>query len=346
MSAGISVERIWENGEHCAFTDLIRFRDFWLCSFRESDSHAHGRDGILRVIGSRDGRVWKTVTVFALEGFDLREARFSVMPDGRLILVLAVRVFREGSFRWLQSLASFTVDGENWSPLQISGPPDVWIWRPCWHLGLAYTWSRRIKSPGETGSNPFYLMRSADGLQWDTIASAPMGNEASVYFGPDGTMYCLGRQENAVLGESAPPYTNWEWYRLGYFIGGPNWIELSDGRLIAGGRNFSDPGDVAAGRRPSLPKMVLALVDLEAKCYVPTLVLPSGGDCSYPGFVEHEGDLWVSYYSSHEGSTSIYLARVPLTLLGDDLSADIPPSHSVGPDPAFSGAVTQELLPA
>ena len=42
------------------------------------------------------------------------------------------------------------------------------------------------------------------------------------------------------------------------------------------------------------------------------LTLPSGGDTSYPGLVWHDGLLWVSYYSSHEGKTSIYLAKVKL----------------------------------
>ena len=42
------------------------------------------------------------------------------------------------------------------------------------------------------------------------------------------------------------------------------------------------------------------------------LTLPSGGDTSYPGLVWHAGLLWVSYYASHEGKTSIYLAKVKL----------------------------------
>ena len=42
------------------------------------------------------------------------------------------------------------------------------------------------------------------------------------------------------------------------------------------------------------------------------LALPSGGDTSYPGLVWHDGLLWVSYYASHEGKTSIYLAKVRL----------------------------------
>jgi len=41
-----------------------------------------------------------------------------------------------------------------------------------------------------------------------------------------------------------------------------------------------------------------------------TLKLPSAGDTSYAGLVWHDDLLWISYYSSHEERTSIYLARV------------------------------------
>ena len=44
--------------------------------------------------------------------------------------------------------------------------------------------------------------------------------------------------------------------------------------------------------------------------YEPVLTFPSGGDTSYPGLVWHDGLLWMSYYSSHEGKTSIYLAKI------------------------------------
>ena len=44
--------------------------------------------------------------------------------------------------------------------------------------------------------------------------------------------------------------------------------------------------------------------------YEPALTLPSGGDTSYAGMVWHDDFLWMSYYSSHEGGTSIYLAKV------------------------------------
>lgn len=48
----------------------------------------------------------------------------------------------------------------------------------------------------------------------------------------------------------------------------------------------------------------------------PYCKLPSGGDCSYPGIIREGDHLLVSYYSSHEGSTNIYLAKVPLPKKG------------------------------
>jgi hypothetical protein len=49
---------------------------------------------------------------------------------------------------------------------------------------------------------------------------------------------------------------------------------------------------------------------MQGASLAPALVLPSGGDCSYPGLAFFGGRLWVSYYSSHEGRTAIYLAIV------------------------------------
>jgi hypothetical protein len=56
----------------------------------------------------------------------------------------------------------------------------------------------------------------------------------------------------------------------------------------------------------------LAWVDRDTGKLTEFQKLPSGGDSSYAGLVWHDKVLWVSYYSSHEGKTSIYLARVKL----------------------------------
>jgi hypothetical protein len=76
---------------------------------------------------------------------------------------------------------------------------------------------------------------------------------------------------------------------------------LPDDRLIAVVRLYD------GGARTSVCQL-----DPDAGSLTELLRLPSGGDTSYAGLAWHEGRLWISYYSSHEGRTSIYLARVNL----------------------------------
>ncbi len=79
---------------------------------------------------------------------------------------------------------------------------------------------------------------------------------------------------------------------------GPNFIRLPDGGLWASARRYHADGATT----------VLARMTPES--YEPVLILPSGSDNSYPGMVWHDNLLWMSYYSSHEEKTSIYLAKI------------------------------------
>jgi hypothetical protein len=121
----------------------------------------------------------------------------------------------------------------------------------------------------------------------------------------DDTCLCLLRRDgddaSAQLGIAKPPYTDWSWKDLGVKIGGPHMIRLPDGRIVAAVRLYD--GQVRTS---------LMWLDPEAGALTEFLKLPSGGDTSYPGLVWHDELLWVSYYSSHEGKTSIYLAKVKL----------------------------------
>jgi hypothetical protein len=78
-------------------------------------------------------------------------------------------------------------------------------------------------------------------------------------------------------------------------------IQLPDERILAVTRLYND------GTRTSL-----SWLDVANGKLTEVLKLPSGGDTSYAGLVLHDGLLWISYYSSHEGQTSIYLARVKI----------------------------------
>jgi hypothetical protein len=45
----VSVEKIWDRGNHNAFTDLIRFQNLFYCTFREAAAHVGG-NGQIRVL--------------------------------------------------------------------------------------------------------------------------------------------------------------------------------------------------------------------------------------------------------------------------------------------------------
>ena len=104
-----------------------------------------------------------------------------------------------------------------------------------------------------------------------------------------------------MLGRTAAPYTEWKWTDLGVFLGGPNFFRTPRGEWIAVGRLLD------GGARTSV-----LWLDVEHSAMTELATLPSGGDTSYPGLVWHDDMLWISYYSSHEARTSIYLAKVKI----------------------------------
>src|SRR2546428_7390583 len=80
----VEVRRIWDRAPHNAFTDLVRFRDRWICVFREGRSHV-SPDGAIRVITSRDGRDWTSVARLVSAKADLRDPKVTVTPGGRFM---------------------------------------------------------------------------------------------------------------------------------------------------------------------------------------------------------------------------------------------------------------------
>jgi hypothetical protein len=90
---------------------------------------------------------------------------------------------------------------------------------------------------------------------------------------------------------------------------------------------------LAAGRdyRPAPEGAKTAVGWLDDAGWQPALTLPSGGDTSYPGMVEHDGQIWVSYYASHEGKSAIYVAKVRIPAGG--AAAAGPPDFDRGVRP-------------
>lgn len=302
-------KRIWDRSPHNAFTDLVRYRDRFYCVFREGETHVSG-DGSLRVISSKDGDTWESAALIRSDNSDLRDAKITVTPDNFLMLSGA-EALHDKSRNTHQSLAWFSEDGKNWSQKFAIADPDFWLWRVTWHKNKAYGIGY-----GCGKEKSLRLYASSDGKNFETLVPRLMEdgypNETSIVFEGD-TAYCLLRRDGqdastntGLIGVSEAPYTNWQWKDLKVKIGGPHLIQLPDRRWLAAVRLYDNK-----------VRTSLCWIDPQTAKFTEFLKLPSGGDTSYAGLAVHDQQLWVSYYSSHEGKSNIYLSKLPIQSLAD-----------------------------
>lgn len=325
----VEVKKIWDAAPHNAFTSLTKYKDEWFVTFRESSGHVPGTDGAVRVLVSKDGSAWESAALLTETGVDLRDPKFCIAPDERLMLTIGGSIYEGASAPGAnrkrtaaRTRTAFSNDGRTWTAPQPACADGQWLWRvtqrphaqppfdppgvPELLYGVAYTVADENKFK-------LSLWQSPDGAQFTRFTNLDPGrnvlpNETTIRFGDSGTMLALTRSENtgqrghAMFGLSEPPYDKWSWTDTGHIVQGPDFIRLADGRMFYGGRDFVD------GKANTTIGILTATGQA-----MPLLVLPSGGDCSYPGLAEGpDGQVWVSYYSSHEGKASIYLARLKL----------------------------------
>jgi hypothetical protein len=298
----VEVKKNWDKAPHNAFTDLIRYKGEWLCTFREAKNHwGPGAHGKIRIISSTDGAEWHSVTLMTQEG-DLRDPKLCITPDNKLMLLCYRRFNPPRTDIHEQSFVYFSSDGREWTePVEV-GYHDSWLWRVTWHNGKAYGISYHKTEQENASGDPYrgLLLISDDGKKFTLHSDIGHGGESTIRFDKDGKAYCLLRTTgNALLGQAEYPYRDWSWKDTGFKFGGPEMIILPDGRILAAGRLYEGKTRTSLG-----------WIDPRSGKLTEVVQLPSGGDTSYPGLVLHDGLLWVSYYSSHEGKTSIYLAKV------------------------------------
>lgn len=292
--------RIWQQAPHNAFTDLIYFHYTLWCVFREGSAHV-SPDGQFRILRSLDGIHWLSSAVISMAGADLRDAKFSLLPDGRLMLYGA-GALHDKSQQSHQSFAWFSDNGLEWSAPVAIGEPNFWLWRLAWFgqqaLAVSYHCGqpRLVKAYQTRDARHFVPLGQA-------IYQGSYANESAICFEPDGTALCLLRRdpENGLLGVARPPYHDWQWTDIGCRIGGPAMLRLADGQLLVCVRLYDQQVRTSLCK---LDRLTGKLTELQ--------VLPSGGDCSYAGMVLRENSLYISYYSSHEQRSAIYVTRLEL----------------------------------
>lgn len=315
------VSKIWDAAPHNAFTDLVHWRGRFYCSFREGSGHVPGvagTDGTARVICSDDGETWRSVALLSAEEIDLRDPKLSVTPDDRLMVVMGGSYYDGTTLLQRIAQVAFLDDpeGEFSAPEPATIDPAIatstdWLWRVDWHGDTAYG----VVYQPNSDAWGLHLVSSQDGVHYKHVAEFDLPgrpNEATVRFDPDGTMRIVVRNEDGTArghyGTSSAPYTEWNWTDVDCRLGGPDFIRLESGVRLLCTRCYDPPGATTVVGRLA-----------DDGHFQQILTLPSGGDTSYPGMVVHDEVLWISYYSSHEGRTSIYMAQLDLAWIEEAL---------------------------
>lgn len=315
-----NVRRVFHNGEHNAFTDLARFQGKFYLTFRSCpDGHMVHPTASIIILSSDDGQQWRPVHRFSVPLRDTRDPHFLTFA-GRLFVYTGAwycgsttPAVKDYDLNKHLGYAAWSDDGATWhSPIMLEGTFGHYIWRAAAFGGKAYLCGRRkigfeIEARGEGRRVESLMLESDDGLIWRkrAVFQDIAGDETAFRFEADGGILGIGRRggDPAQLLRSRPPYAVWDRQELDRYIGGPLLTKWNN-RYVVGGRKITSEGG---------PKTALYwLADDQLHEFAE---LPSGGDNSYPGFLELGPDrALVSYYSSHERDdagqtiTAIYLA--------------------------------------
>ena len=313
-----SVKTIRQDSNHNAFTDLCRYRGRFYLTFRSCpDGHGYAGSSCIVILGSENGEDWTEEFKFVVPGRDVRDPHFIEFQDTLFLYTGTWLMPDPGTPMNLNDHLGYgiwTEDGNRWNgPQFLEGTYGHYIWRAAvWGERVFLCGRRRrgfqvsIEAEERPESIESAMLVSDNGFVWSfkTLFAEQYGDETAFVFEEDGSILALvrdGDSKRARVCRAKAPWNEWTRASLKCNVGGPLLVQWGDNYLV-GGRQPNAEGTAT---------MTLSwLVDDTLK---QAAVLPSGGDCSYPGFVPiNNGRGLLSYYSSHEGPTSIYLAKLNL----------------------------------
>ena len=346
-----SIKKIYSDGRHSAFTDMEYWKGRYYVTFRNGGGHARPGDyGDVLVIRSRDLKTWELCArLSAGEEHDDRDPHLLNLGDELSVSFFSAYPKQSGQLLYektgggghrVQACASFTSDGVSWSTPEVVRE-GCSIWQVERFGGVCYA------SFGSKGA--LAIGKSLDGRNWEEGAAIPFPTqqtvEAGIWVTENEKMQLVVRmsknEEMAYLAESEPPYTDWKLTKLNYTVHCPVFRRVGDELWVAGKTITAQfPSSVAIPPEPSAEKIAsltrqderliktpqdwhTAIWKLVGDRLEPILVLPSRGDCGYPGLVVEEDRVLMSFYSQHdvdegpkpkhgEHASEIYLAEIGL----------------------------------
>lgn len=314
-----SIRQVYDDGDHNAFTDLCHFNGSIYLTFRTCPGgHMLYTSSRIIIMRSQDGQNWQQVYSFSVPDRDVRDPHFVVFGDRLFVYSGTWLVNPDDPNDTVMNehlgYGVWSSDGSTWSdPQMLEGTHGHYIWRGISIDDTVYLCGRRLRDfeavPDKAerkDRTETWLLRSSDGLTWTphSVLQPERGDETAFVLEGDGSILALSRSGNfpAQICRTAPPFTEWTRTDLDRYVGGPMLVRWGE-HYLAGGRNREDPNNPFTALYWLVDDQLMELAQL-----------PSGGDNSYPGFVElAPGHGLLSYYSSHEGVASIYLADLYLS---------------------------------
>ena len=294
----LSNKVIYHNGQHNAFTSMVRWKDKYWVAFRHGATHK-SHDGQIMVMSSADLETWSEPQAVINTSIDDRDP--TVFICNEQLFVNSMSKLHEGEKeRRLVSMSSFIVsssDGVNWTEPQLALPEHRAIWwvapGPDALYASVYGAGR---GDGVRADSPNYckwteLWRSEDGLAWEKvgiISDENRAGEAALAFLPDKRLFAFVRHDEHDKPEikfASPPYTEWETaVELGFRNNGPSIGLVGDKLVTATRAHFEDPRTPLADDlcRERLRGMILGVFDPDTLEWEPALTIPHSRGVALP----------------------------------------------------------------
>ncbi len=290
---------------HLAFPDLINHDSTWYLAYREADDHVYKTFSRIVVLQSKNFKEWKEINKFELDGWDLRDPKFSYNDfDDKLYLhvhaaSISTKNEEYGTNRqdifWDFKLASNNF-GNIYDYHILKDHINnklAWKWRPMWYDNKLLVAA--------------YLNNVVTFYKYDNILDYPVqfgrigrGSETSMTVKKD-TLYFITRTDTQpifgkfliplanILQTSQDSNTSITYSNLNINgLGGPNMIIYKDTAYIAG--RVKDEN--------YLLKTMIYKYSMNSKVLEHSTTLISYGDNSYPGMILLNDTLYGVYYTS------------------------------------------------
>ena len=352
-----NIKKIYSDGRHNAFTDIETWKGHYYVAFRNGNGHASPgpieAQGKITVIRSADLVKWEVCARISTDGDDRDPALLHL--GNKLGVYFATEypedpnqtIHYQGGLgtkpNVIQSHMAFTSDGTSWSQPESVHEFNYVFWQverfgdDCYATSWGYA----------ENEGTLKIVHSPDGHNWKNVAAIQPGdfpNETGLWITDDQKMHLVSRErtrEMSYLSESEPPYRDWQFKELNYTVHCPVFRPVGDELWLAGKTITAQfPSSVEIPPEPS-PGKIASLTRQDARLaktpqdwhtaiwrlvgdhLEPILVLPSRGDCGYPGLVVERNRVLMSYYSQHdvdegprpkpnETANEIYLAEIVL----------------------------------